>query len=272
MPSIGSKRSPKEPKNFWVHRSIDLANASGYLDRLHTVYPVMQEGGRTLPPELKIELEKIYRSNDDAALVRKLLSLRNEYRFPIKDPYAAFLGKNPKFLEFNPCTVARIAQSIRTLGFEGMIASLEEPKEFNRQIGTLFKKWLPQLGYPFLSPQAFEGGPQIAFLQGSDRILQTFANEKLGCQLQKAPDFVAKVREKYVVGEAKFLTDHGGHQNAQFEDALRLLEGVEGKAERIAILDGVVWIKSSTKMYHRVCELEKPTMSALLLKEFLESL
>lgn len=149
-----------------------------------------------------------------------------------------------------------------------MIASLEEPKEFNRQIGTLFKKWLPKLGYPFLSPQDFEGVQEIAFLQGSARTLQSFANEKLGCRLQKAPDFVAKVRKGYLVGEAKFLTDHGGHQNAQLEDALRFLEQSEGTAERIAVLAGVVWIQSNTKMYHRVCELEKAAMSALLLQEF----
>ncbi|MDF2954919.1 MAG: hypothetical protein OD815_000535 [Candidatus Alkanophagales archaeon MCA70_species_2] len=32
-----------------------------------------------------------------------------------------------------------------------MIESIEEPKEFNRQIGTLFKRWLRTLEYPFLN-------------------------------------------------------------------------------------------------------------------------
>jgi len=83
---------------------------------------------------------------------------------------------------------------------------------------------------------------------------------------------VAKARGNRVVGEAKFLTDYGGHQNAQFEDALRLLRGREGNAVRIAILDGVVWIKDKTKMYRTVCELREVALSALWLKEFLESL
>jgi len=29
-------------------------------------------------------------------------------------------------------------------------------------------------------------------------------------------DLVARVRGRYVIGEAKFLTDYGGHQTAQF--------------------------------------------------------
>ena len=74
-----------------------------------------------------------------------------------------------------------------------------------------------------------------------------------------------------MIGEAKFLTDYGGHQNAQFEDALRLLRGKKGDAVRIAVLDGVVWIKDSTKMYRSICELPKVALTALLLKDFLES-
>ncbi|MEW6685340.1 MAG: type II restriction endonuclease [Candidatus Edwardsbacteria bacterium] len=86
----------------------------------------------------------------------------------------------------------------------------------------------------------------------------------------KGPDFLAKVKDIYVIGEAKFLTDYGGAQNANFEDALRLLKEKEGKAIRIAVLDGVVWIKDSTKMFRTVCELEETALTALLLKDFLE--
>jgi len=260
--------------NPWIEKSIELANTENYLDRLHQVYPVQQEGRRPLPPELKTELAAIYHSGNDLALVKRLLGLRKKFRFPIKDPYVAFLGKNPKFCELNPSTIARVAQTIRSLGFEGMIASLEEPIEFNRQIGTLFKKWISQIGYPLLPEEDFQTASGIAFLQGSNGELKNVANEKLGCQLQKGPDFVAKVQKasstQYIIGETKFITEFGGHQNAQFEDAMRLLADNTGNAERIAILDGVVWIRDSTKMYRRVCNLAKPAFSALLLKEFLE--
>lgn len=254
--------------NEWIRRTIEIANAPEYLDKLLQVYPVVQEAEREIAPDVKIELKKIYNSGDDVALVKKLLDLP---KFPVKDPYVAFLRKNEIFLRYNPKTVNRIAERIRAMGFEEIIESIEEPKEFNRQIGTLFKKWLPKIGYPILPEPEFENHKGVAFLQGSNGQLKDFANRKLGCNLDKGPDFLAKARNVHVIGEAKFLTDYGGHQNAQFEDALRLLRGKKGHAIRIAVLDGVVWIKDSTKMFRTVCELDETALTALLLKDFLES-
>jgi len=256
--------------NEWVRKSIEIANSAGYLDKLQEVYPVFQETEREIDLEVKKELKQSYNGGDDITLIKKLLELP---KFPVKDPYVAFLRKNDIFLEYNPQTVNRIAERIRAMGFEAMIESIEEPKEFNRQIGTLFKKWIPKIGYPILPEAEFEDYDKgIAFLQGGDAQLKDFANRRVGCNLDKGPDFLAKAREIYVIGEAKFLTDYGGHQNAQFEDALRLLRGKKGKAIRIAVLDGVVWIKDGTKMYRTICELEDTALTALLLKRFLESL
>jgi len=256
--------------NDWVRKSIEIANSAGYLDKLQEVYPVVQETEREIDPEVKKELKQSYNAGNDITLIKKLLELP---KFPVKDPYVAFLRKNDVFLEYNPQTVNRIAERIRAMGFEAMIESIEEPKEFNRQIGTLFKKWIPKIGYPLLHEAEFEAYDEgIAFLQGGDAQLKDFANRRLGCNLDKGPDFLAKAREIYVIGEAKFLTDYGGHQNAQFEDALRLLRGKKGKAIRIAVLDGVVWIKDGTKMYRTIRELEDAALTALLLKRFLESL
>jgi hypothetical protein len=122
-----------------------------------------------------------------------------------------------------------------------------------------------------LPESEFETYEGIAFLQGSNGQLSDFANSRLGCSLDKGLDFLARVGSAHVIGEAKFLTDYGGHQNAQFGDALRLLRGKKGKAVRVAVLDGVVWIKSRTKMYRTVCDLEENALTALLLKDFLES-
>ena len=112
----------------------------------------------------------------------------------------------------------------------------------------------------------------IAFLSGRNGEKTHYANRELGCNLSKGIDLLAKAGGNYIIGEAKFLTDSGGHQNAQFEDALRLVRGEDGRAIRIAVLDGVVWISGNTKMFKTVSELEKNIMSALLLKDFLESL
>ncbi len=253
--------------NRWVKRSIQIANSPGYLDELYEVYPVVQEAERKIAPDVKRELEEIYKARDNLTLIKRLLDLP---KFPVNDPYVAFLRKDEIFLKYNPRTVNRIADRIRGMGFAAMMEAIEEPKMASRQISKLFKKWLFKTGYPFLPETEFETDKGIAFLKGSNGRLRDFANRKLGCGLEKNPDFLAKVGQNYIIGEAKFLSDYGGAQNANFEDALRLLRGKKGKAIRIAVLDGVVWIKDSTKMYRTVCELEDVALTALLLKDFLK--
>ncbi|PUD67335.1 hypothetical protein C2R52_03635 [Helicobacter pylori] len=44
------------------------------------------------------------------------------------------------------------------------------------------------------------------------------------------------------------LTDFGGHQNAQFNDAISTIETPNIKAIKVAILDGVLYIESNNKM------------------------
>jgi hypothetical protein len=218
----------------------------------------------------KKKLRQLCEAGDDLELLRELLKLP---KFPINDPYVAFLRREERALEKNPQTGSRIARRVREMGADNMIKAITQPKEFNRQMGTLFRRWISTLGYPLIMVEEEElGDHEIAFLKGGDETLLRFANEKLKCNLDKAPDFIAKVKQKYVIGEAKFLIDYGGHQYAQLQDALRLLNQHEGEALRVAILDGVVWIKNSTKMYRTISVVDKPAFTALLLKEFLLSL
>ncbi len=182
--------------NEWVRRSIELANAPGYLDNLLEVYPVTQETERYIPSEIKEDLRGLFYGEDDYAFIKKLLKLP---KFPIKDPYVAFLRKREIFLEYNPRTVHRLAERIRSMGYENMIKALEEPKEFNRQIGTLFKRWLRTLEYPFLNDDVFVSSHDISFLEGSENHLLNFANSYLGCNLNKGPDFIAKVKDIYIL-------------------------------------------------------------------------
>ena len=98
--------------------------------------------------------------------------------------------------------------------------------------------------------------------------------ENLNYTRDKGLDFVARFNGKYVIGEAKFLTDFGGHQNAQFDDAISTIETQNVNATKIAILDGVVYIEGSNKMHTQLLEKaeEYNILSALLLREFLYSL
>lgn len=259
--------------NVWVEKSIEIANSKGYLDKLSEIYTPTIEEKREIPTTAKRKIEQAYGQKDKKKLVEELLKLE---KFPIKDPYVAFLRKGGRrFLELNPKTVERIGNKLLSMSFEELVERCEEPKEFNRQLGPMFKNWLPKLDYPFLDCcQFIDFKEGIAFLKGSDNELRIFANGVLKCELEKNPDFIAKVRDKFVVGEAKFLTDFGGHQDRQYEDALRLIKSKKGDAIRIAVLDGVIWLKTKTKMSRTVCELkdDEIALSALLLKEFLESL
>ncbi|MCB5245822.1 MAG: hypothetical protein WC179_01165 [Candidatus Cloacimonadaceae bacterium] len=255
--------------NEWIKKSIDLANSPHYLDNLHNIYPISEETWRPIPIETKKTLEAAFSSDDNVALLIELLKLP---KFPVNDPYVAFLRKNPKFITYNPATVNRIAQKVRSIGFKAMIEDIEEPKSSSRSMGILFKTWLKKIGYPFFQESEFEKYNGVAFLEGGDKKLKDFANNKLGFKLDKGLDIVAKVKGQYIIGEAKFLTDYGGSQNASFEDAMRLLAAKGGRAIKIAILDGVVWINNKSKMFRKISELNEIALSALLLKEFLESL
>jgi len=98
-----------------------------------------------------------------------------------------------------------------------------------------------------------------------------FAKKHLNYNRDKGLDFVGRFNAKFVIGEAKFLTDFGGHQNAQFSDAISTLQAPGVKAIIVAILDGVLYIKGNNKMYKDITTTysEYNIMSALLFREFL---
>jgi len=254
--------------NKWIKKSAILANAHGYLDKLQSVYPVTLAQERKIPDEVVHELKKIFEAHDNEKLIMRLLSFE---KFPIKDPYVAFLRRNKgTFVKKNPETVRRIAEQLYSLGFNGMLRGIKEPKEFNRQIGVLFKRWLPTVGFPVLPEPEFESHRGVCLLLGSDNMLKTYAQNRLGYDIDKGIDMIAKAGKTYFfLGEAKFLTDYGGHQIAQFEDALRTAAFEKGNTIGMAILDGVVWIKGENKMFQRIRKSSQVVLSALLLKDFL---
>ena len=259
--------------NKWTKLSIEYANQRSYLDDLFQVYPTIPAGIREIDDSIWKDIEKEFKKKNNISLVKELLKLN---LFPIKDSYIAYLKRDKASIERNPKTINRISGRLYEMGLDKIFEKCSEAKETNRQIGPMFKDWLNRksLGIQPVSIDKFISNNEDAILDAGDKAMMDFAKEHLNYNHNKGLDFVARFNGKYVIGEAKFLTDFGGHQNAQFNDAISTIESKNVKAIKIAILDGVLYIKGKNKMHKSITELYKDynIMSALVLREFLYQL
>jgi len=259
--------------NYWLQLSIEYANQRSYLDDLFQVYPTIPDGIREIDNEIWSKVEKAFIEKDNYSLIRELLNMDV---FPIKDSYIAFLKRDISAIDRNPKTINRICGRLYEMGLNKIFERCSEPKETNRQISPLFRRWLKSksLGVVPVTLDTFLNSEEDAILDGNDAQLLKFAAEKLNYKHTKGVDFIARFNKKYVIGEAKFLTDFGGHQNAQFNDAISMLLVKNVKATKIAILDGVLYIKGKNKMYKQLTTKYKDLniMSSLVLRDFLYQL
>ena len=256
--------------NRWIKLSIDYANQRSYLDDLFRVYPTIPEGIRDIDEESWLKIEKAFQDEDNYTLVCELLELE---LFPIKDSYIAYLRRDRGAIDRNPRTINRICGRLYEMGIDKIFERCSEPKETNRQIGPMFREWLRKksLGVSPVDLATFVSNTRDAVLDGSDEENMNFAKKYLDYKHNKGLDLVARFNNKYVIGEAKFLTDFGGHQNAQFNDAISTVEAEGVKAVKVAILDGVLYIKGKNKMHKLITGDYKDynIMSALVLRDFL---
>ena len=260
--------------NKFLELSLEYAQqpAHAYLDDLFKVYPTIPNAIRSVDTAKWESVECAFARRDNLKLVESLLSMD---LFPIKDSYVAFLRHDRAALLRNPNTVNRLAGELYGMGLGKIYERSTLPKETNRQIGPLFRYWLRSnaLGIAPVPIEEFAKTEGNAILDAGDAVMKAFAKERLGYGRDKGLDFIARFNGKYVIGEAKFLTDFGGHQNAQFNDAIATLES-PSKAVNIAIMDGVLYIKNNNKMHKELtgkyggCNI----MSALLLRDFLHSI
>lgn len=257
--------------NPFLQQSIEYARSRAYLDDLYTIYITIPNAIRDIDETKWERVERAFDVKDDEALVRELLGFD---LFPIKDSYVPFLRKDYSAISRNPLTVTRLACELRDMGIEKIYEKCSTPKEANRQIGPMFKFWIKKgkLGFPVLPIDDFAQTESSAILDASDKAMQDFAHDKIGYHHEKGLDFLARIKGQYVIGEAKFLTDFGGHQNAQLNDALATLK-CEANAVKIAILDGVLYLDKKDKMVKTMLEhQDENIMSALVLRNFLFSL
>ena len=265
--------------NIWTEMSVQFANQRNYLDELFKVYPISPNLRREIPPQLQRNIEKAFNDRNNDELIKSLLDLE---LFPIKDSYVSYLKRDPSSIKRNPQTVNRISGILYDMGIDDIFDKCSAPKETNRQMGPLFKHWIDKetLGAPvYRSVDAFLSSQGNAILNVSDEEMKKFANRLFGYTREKGLDFIARFNNTYVVGEAKFLTDFGGHQNAQFDDAVSTMtssfvsQSLGAKVMPIAILDGVLYIPGSHKLYRYLeNHPEQIIISSLLLREFLFSL
>jgi hypothetical protein len=243
------------------------------LDDLFQVYPTIPDGIRELNKEIWGGVEKAFKKKNNDLLIRELLKLD---LFPIKDSYIAYLKRDKSAIERNPRTINRICGRLYELGLDKIYEQCSEPKETNRQIGPMFRDWLKRksLGIEPIGLEGFLANDNDAILDAGDSTMMNFAHEYLNYNHDKGLDFVGRFNKKYVIGEAKFLTDFGGHQNAQFNDAISTIQSKNVKAITVAVLDGVLFIAGNNKMYKAITETYKGEniMSALVLREFLYQL
>lgn len=259
--------------NEYLRESIEIANNYDYLDRLYSVYPISNNVRRNINESVLKKLKDAYISQDNSSLIKQALKLE---LFPLKDSYVAYLKRDETAIEKNPKTINRLAGSMYQLGWEKFLMNISEPKEANRQMGSKFKDWLNRkpLGIMPVPLDQFIADNSDAILDCSDAVAMNFAAENFGYSRNKGLDFIARFNGKYVIGEAKFLTDFGGHQNAQFEDAITTLQTPVKNAVTVAILDGVLFINGRNKMHNSLknqyanCNI----MSALSLSKFCYSL
>lgn len=263
--------------NYWTKLSIEYANQRSYLDDLFRIYPTIPSGIREIDQNKWEAVKTSFNNQNNIDLIKNLLKLK---LFPIKDSYVAYLRKDQSALDRNPETVNRLAGRIYDMGLDKVYEKCSEPKETNRQIGPMFKMWVDKgsLGAPVLNIDNFINSNSNCILSGTDKEMGDYAIDYCGYEYSgntdKGLDFIAKFNGKIVIGEAKFLTDFGGHQDVQFDNALNVLDSkVNDNVVKIAIADGVLYLGNSrAKMPTVTRERNDNIMSALVLNEFLYSI
>lgn len=227
----------------WFSESVKLASQKNYLDQLQVVYPMTSPARRDINEEKYAELEKlIVDGQDNEAIIRKALEFEKS---PIENPYMSIMRVDKSYIDRNPSTVRAIASDIKYLYQIGKLAeNLSEPKKMNRQLGQCFRNWMlgGSLSLPNLSVDEFVSFKKPAILAATEKEMLVFAT-KLGYVRKKRLDLVMK-SSGYIIGQSKFITNPGGNQNNQLDDAFAVFDD-PCNAMKVAVLDGLPYTHKS---------------------------
>ncbi len=262
--------------NHWTEKSIKIARGTGYLDRLHNVYPVIDGlGSVKLSTEEKKNIDALLKNGNKAALLSFLLELG---RFPYDEPYVGFLRQDSDALIQNPQTVDRIWNKLLQMGTAELIEGIERPMSASRRFGQTFRNWLATK-VDSCDIGEISSAQRPVSINAADSILAAYASVNLNYSRQKGLDLVILGEKISVIGEAKFISTTGGTQDKSFRESLDFVhENSSGSTRAIAVVDGVVWspavFKSGNSLYSReIAKLRDDyvVISSLLLPEFVKN-
>jgi len=281
--------------NLWTLKTLNLARSGNYLDRLLEIYPAELPPERPLPNDIKSQIMNLYQGGKYEDLVVLLISLK-DYPFPIEHPYAALLrhlkdSDRKKVLGCNPQVIRTLAEAIASLGLNNIVKGVERPKDINRMLGAKFKEWVNRkfrrqpfnvVGDPNQLLNC--GSKEICIYAGTDKMIAEFIKNKLKLREPEEGffnrDVIAKVRDVYIVGEARFLSTPGGSQTRdlgnvldfvkKMEEIMRDMREVKVKVKGVALIDGIVWYYGEyIDKVKEVAVGDRVVMSALFLEEYL---
>lgn len=158
------------------------------------------------------------------------------------------------------------------MGIDGVIAGIKQAKEANTCRGGQFSSWLRRQ-CPTVNENTFiNSNDRIIMLEGGEEVGLRFCTNVLKLGITKRPDLIIKSGSRYVVGEAKFLSSLGGNQGRAFDDGMNLAMNKTGRAYKIFVLDGVIWLEEGPIHYQDIDNSNATILSAILLDEYLRSL
>ncbi|MGC8961707.1 MAG: hypothetical protein ACP5K1_04595, partial [Candidatus Bathyarchaeia archaeon] len=102
--------------------------------------------------------------------------------------------------------------------------------------------------------------------------IMKYLNEKYGYVLDRGRDLLFRTKDKFVVGEALFLSTYGGSQTRDLKETIEFVKKMKGRIVAVGILDGIVWFDGRYIKLLSGLAGDEPVLTALLLKDFLESL
>ena len=128
------------------------------------------------------------------------------------------------------------------------------------------------------------GQEEICIYAGRDEEIANFVRRYLRLNEPEENfynrDIIVRIRNTYIIGEARFLSAYGGSQTRDLENALRFVEymanigkDAESKGIKVigvALLDGIAWFhKAYKEKIEKKAVGDIVVMSALFLEDYL---